>query len=323
MFIPIILSVINADTSVAAGFVDDQYFHDIVEKARKEQEKLLDEREKQEHNRNTNRQIEIANANIKVSKKPEGIPGFFPTQKNRDTGIDMLILPFKCAEGLDIEWNTTYQSFINGLKPGSKIKAYSYKGKLVDGSLGAPQCFIGECSTNYVSLPVITGTPLKRIVAISKPPAARIFDIKISQSEECEGIPSEMENPYGFNFETLPATCKDLSLIDSSAKVFGQLISFGWQQNNGRVVFQQFFRSSRNVLDNKKKYGIMQDVAYTTHRQYPMFGFTRNKGPVSLLWYERSGPGPVSEFTLRESIFEQNGNIKWVSKYNAGGQLCD
>lgn len=321
--IPIFLFVIYTGISIAAGFADDQYYNDVVEQARKEQEKLRDQKEKQVHERKINREIEIANASIKVSKKPKGVPNFFPTENNRKTGIDMLILPFKCAEGLDIKWNTTYQSFINGLRPGSNIKAYSYNGEFADGSLGSPQCFIGKCSTNYVSLPVITETPLNRIVAISKPSSTTIFDVKISQSRECEGIPSEMENPYGFDFEIQPTICKDLSLIGSNAKVFGQLISFGWRQNNDWVVFQQFFRSVRKGLDDKKKYGIMQEVAYTTHQQYPMFGFTRNKGPVSLLWYGRSGLGPVSEITLRESIIEQNGNIKWISKYNAGGQPCE
>jgi len=323
LFMPIFLFVICTGTSIAAGFADDQYYQNVVEQARKEQEKLRNERKKQEHERKINKEIEIVNARIKASKKTKGIPSFFPTEKNRETGIDMLILPFKCEQGQDINWNANYQSFINGLKPGSKIKAYSYRGELVDGSLGSPQCFVGGCSTNYVSLPVITETPLERIVAISRPLSARIFDIEISQSRVCEGVPSEMENPYGFDFETQPTICKDLSRVDSGAKVFGQLISFGWRQKNDWVVFQQFFRSVKNDLDNKKNYGIMQDVAYTTHQQYPIFGFTRNKGPVSLLWYERNGLGPVPEFTLRESIIEQNGNIKWVSQYSAGGQLCD
>lgn len=317
------LFIFYTGSSVAVVFVDDQYYNDVVEKARKEQEKLQNKRGKQEQERKIKKEIEITNAGIKVSKKPEGIPNFFPTEKNKESGIDMLILPFKCAEGLDIVWNTTYQSFINGLRPGSKIKAYSYNGELVQGSLGAPQCLIGECSANYVSLPVITATPLERVVAISKPSSTRIFDIKVSQTRECEGIPSEMENPYGFDFETLPAICKNLSLKNSEAKVFGQLISYAWRQNNGLDVFQQFFRSVKNGRNNKPEYGIMQDVAYTTQQQYPMFGFTGNKGPVFLLWYERSGLRPVAEFTLRESIFERNGKLKWISKYSAGGQPCD
>jgi len=270
-----------------------------------------------------NEEIKLRNDEVFKNKIPKGQPVFFPTEFDNDTNKTMLVLPFVCARDQTVEWDSRYESFISGLKPGSNINAYSKDGVFVDGLLGSAQCFIGECTANYVSLPIEVDTKLDEIVVVSKAMSITTSNVEISSPVNCENVPLKKNNPYGFDFEALPTTCNEILEPTNNTDVLGQLVSFGWGQENGWNVYEQFFRSVNVGLDGETTFGELTYITYSTSKEYPLFQFTKNKGIKSLLWYDRSGIGPVSKFTLKESVNDKTENIKWLTEYNAGGQPCD
>lgn len=244
---------------------------------------------------------------------------FFPVEMDKQAKVYMVILPFTCNLNDKIEWGAKYQSALNGLKPNSNVTLHHKESEPIQGTLGAPTCFSGACSANYVALPVKVHLPLKEVIVISKSNLRETLNVKIMH-EKCREVPVNHKHPYGFNFITLPTECEILTLDN---KVIGELLSFGWKQDNGWNVFHQFFRSVNYDRNNKKKYGKLEEIAYSTSKQQPIFGFYGERGEPHLLWHEKSGLGPVSRFTLRESSFDKYGNLKWTSEYKAGGQPCD
>jgi len=110
-------------------------------------------------------------------------PNFFPVERDRRTNQPMVILPFKCTEGTIIEWIEEYQSALNGLDPNTKIKAYSREGNFVSGMLGSPTCFAGECTANYVALPLALDDGLNDVLAISRDAPFVIKAVEIIENE--------------------------------------------------------------------------------------------------------------------------------------------
>ena len=248
---------------------------------------------------------------------------FFPIETDRRSGQVMLVLPFRCNEGSDIEWTSNYQSTLNGLAPNSRIKAYSDEGYSLGGVLGTPTCFVGACNANYVALPVNLDDGATQVLVISKDIPVDIKEVYSVKSEVCEDIPNNIEHPRDLGKPNLPMGCRDVIESSLDNRAIGQLLYFGWELESGWQLYHQFFRSVVTSPGATKQYGALTQVSISTSGQFPLFGFTLESGTPSILWFQRSGLGPVSKFILKESIFDKKGNIHWISKYEAGGQPCD
>jgi len=214
-------------------------------------------------------EIKLRNKEIFKDGQPTGNPTFFPVEFDLTIEKNMLILPFICENNETVKWHSEYESFISGLKPGSRIRAYSKNGNFVNGSLGPAQCFIGACTANYVSLPIDTDTEIKEVVVVSKAESITVNNVEISLPIDCENLPLQKEDPHGFGFEPLATTCNEVLDSANNNKILGELVSFGWQQSNGWDVYEQFFRIVSSELSGQKTYGKLNQISYST----PSFSF--------------------------------------------------
>lgn len=250
-------------------------------------------------------------------------PIFFAVENHRLLNQSTVILPFSCKKEQRISWNEEYQAALNGLVPNSRVIAYSRGGERMGGVLGSPICFVGECRANYVALPVTLDDELEDVVVVSKDIALHINAVQIVKNESCVDVPIDRKNPHGFSFEPVPTLCHDIIGASGAHKNYGQTVSFGWLQENGWIAYHQFFRNVGNEAKAKKIKVPLQEVTYDTSLQFPIFEFNKNNEKPSLLWYQRTGIGPVARFHLRESSVDENGDLHWSAEYITGGQPCD
>lgn len=235
-----------------------------------------------------------------------------------------IITPFSCIIGQELPWQQKYETSLNGIKPKIKVSTFSKIGDIVEATVGNPVCFKGECTANYVSLPLTSYMPLNDIIAVSKEESLTVIKLEVDTDfHACSHVNPPNSDPYNFGFKPISPRCKYLSWKYKQETSYAELVSFGWEQQNGWNIYQQYFRTIRKANDKIVKIGTLHKLTYSTHEFKPYFGFYDKDQTIKFIWAEFQGIGPVSAITFRESHITKDDELFWNSEYKAGGQPCD
>jgi hypothetical protein len=90
--------------------------------------------------------------NVTMSKKRM----FYPVQDGR------VLLPVSCTKKQSYSWTGSAESFLLGMKPGEAVLVIDREGQDTNATLGALECFQGECGQHVLSVVLKTERPLTK-----------------------------------------------------------------------------------------------------------------------------------------------------------------